>query len=252
MIVDIHAHMTYKGYRDDIDFVIKRAEKEGVVTIISAGTNHENNVATLELAKKYKIIKPALGLYPLEALELSDKEIDFTLKFIKKNKKKIIAISEVGIDYHSITDQNERQKMLFQKIIKLGEETELPLIVHSRKAEVDVIELLEKSKLKKVIMHCFGGNLKLVKRIENNGWFLSIPTNIVFSSHFQAIVKDTSISNILTETDAPYLSPIKGTRNEPSFIKHTIKKIAEIKSLDVKEVENMIYMNFQRLFLEKI
>lgn len=252
MIVDIHAHMTYDDYKDDINEVIKRAEKEGTVAIISAGTNHKSNIATLELAKKYKIIKPALGLYPLEALEFSEKEIDSTLDFIKKNKKNITAISEVGIDYHSITDQNEKQKKLFQRIIKLGEETKLPLIIHSRKAELDVIELLEKSKLKKIVMHCFGGNLKLVKRIENNGWFLSIPTNIVFSSHFQAIVNQTSISNILTETDAPYLSPIKGTRNEPSFIKHTIKKISEIKSLDAKEVENIIYMNFQRLFLEKI
>ncbi len=252
MIVDVHAHMTYEDYKEDIDEVIKRAEKEGVVVIISAGTNNKNNIATLELAKKYKIIKPALGLYPLEALEFSEKEIDSTLDFIKKNKKNIIAISEVGLDYHSITDQNEKQKKLFQRIIKLGEETKLPLIIHSRKAELDVIELLEKSKLKKIVMHCFGGNLKLVKRIENNGWFLSIPTNIVFSSHFQAIVNQTSISNILTETDAPYLSPVKGTRNEPSFIKHTIKKISEIKSLDAKEVENIIYMNFQRLFLEKI
>ncbi|MBI2672862.1 TatD family hydrolase, partial [Candidatus Woesearchaeota archaeon] len=100
-------------------------------------------------------------------------------------------------------------------------------------------------------LHCFTGNLKLVKRIENNGWFLSIPTNIVFSSHFQAIANQTSISNILTETDSPYLSPIKGERNEPSLIKHTIKKISEIKSLDYKEVENIIFMNFQRLFLEK-
>lgn len=252
MIVDVHAHMTYDDYKEDIDEVIKRAEKEGVVIIISAGTNNKNNIATLELAKKYKVIKPALGLYPLEALELSDKEIDSTLDFIKKNKKNIIAISEVGIDYHSITNQNEKQKKLFQRIIKIGEETKLPLIIHSRKAELDVIELLEKSKLKKIVMHCFGGNLKLVKRIENNGWFLSIPTNIVFSSHFQAIVNQTSISNILTETDAPYLSPIKGARNEPSFIKHTTKKISEIKSLDTKEVENIIYMNFQRLFLEKI
>ena len=252
MIVDVHAHMTYEDYKEDIDEVIKRAEKEGVVVIISAGTNNKNNIATLELAKKYKIIKPALGLYPLEALEFSEKEIDSTLDFIKKNKKNIIAISEVGLDYHSITDQNEKQKKLFQRIIKLGEETKLPLIIHSRKAELDVIELLEKSKLKKIVMHCFGGNLKLVKRIENNGWFLSIPTNIVFSSHFQAVVNQTSISNILTETDAPYLSPVKGTRNEPSFIKHTIKKISEIKSLDAKEVENIIYMNFQRLFLEKI
>ncbi len=251
MIADVHAHMTYEDYANDINEVIKRAEKENVAVIISAGTKHENNVATLGLAKEYSIIKPALGLYPLEALELSDKEIDSTLEFIKKNKNKIIAISEVGIDYYTTSEQKEKQIAVFQKVIKIGEETNLPLIIHSRKAELEVIELLEKSKLKKIVMHCFGGNLKLVKRIEDNGWFLSIPTNIVFSTHFQTIVNQTSINKILTETDSPYLSPIKGERNEPSFIKHTIKKISEIKSLDYREVENILFMNFQRLFLEK-
>ena len=102
--------------------------------------------------------------------------------------------------------------------------------------------------VKKVNFHCFSGSFKLAKRIEANNWTMSIPANIDKSQHFQGIVEQTSINNILTETDAPFLSPAGETRCEPSFIKQTLNKIAEIKQMDVKEVTNNIYLNYQKLF----
>ena len=115
-------------------------------------------------------------------------------------------------------------------------------------AEKEVIEILEEEKAEKVMMHCFCGKFKLVKRIVENGWKLSLPTNIVRNELFQKVAREIDISKILTETDAPYLSPFKESVNEPAFVQETINKIAEIKGMDPTEVANVIYMNYQNLF----
>ena len=140
---------------------------------------------------------------------------------------------------------------VFNKVLSLAEKINKPVIVHSRKAEKECIEILETFKIKHIDMHCFGGNFKLVKKIQDNGWIFSIPTNIVRLFHFQKIVEETPMSQLLTETDSPYLSPYPEKRNEPSFVVETIKKISEIKKLDEEEVKKLIYMNFQKIFLKK-
>ena len=172
------------------------------------------------------------------------------LILLKKNKNNIVSIGEIGLD-KSIKDCNiKKQIKVFKKVLSLAEEINKPVILHSRKAEEECIDILETFKTKN-IMHCFTGNFKLVKRIQNNDWFFSIPTNIVRLLHFQKIVEQTSTSQLLTETDSPYLSPFKEKRNEPSFVVETIKKISEIKKLEQEEVKKLIYMNFQKTFLKK-
>lgn len=262
MLVDIHAHLDHFRFEKDLDKVIERARKNKVKYIITSGVNKSTNRKALEISKKYKdIVKVSLGIYPLDALEVEMKEgsfprtiekfnVDEELEFIKKNKNKIIAIGECGLDYHYTKEKNKEQKKIFQKIINLTEKIKKPLIVHSRKAEQDVIEMLESSNLKKVIMHCFTAKLKLAKKAEDLGFSFSIPPIIVRLKHFQELVNRLSLDKILTETDCPYLSPVPGKRNEPSFVVETIKKVAEIKKLTKKEVENIIFMNFQKIFLK--
>jgi len=207
------------------------------------------------MAKKYDIIKPALGFYPTRCIHVSEEEFDAELKFI--SEQDIIAIGEVGLDYKK-TDENpvtaesiDKMKKCFQKIIDLTEKKNIPIIIHSRKAELDCIEMLEKSNLKKdqIIMHCFMGRKHLVKRVIDNGWSLSIPTIVNKLQQLQENVANTPMSQLLTETDAPYMSPYPNIRrNEPRFIIESIKKIAEIKNLDPEEVKKMIFMNYQRVF----
>lgn len=250
LLVDVHAHLDLREFDSDLDKVIKRAEKAEVKAIVNNGLNPESNRKTLELSKKYKIIKPALGLYPDDALKLTEKEIENELKFIEENRDKIIAIGEVGLDYKFCKDkkQQEKQKQTFIKLIKLSKKIKKPIIIHSRKAESDVIDLLRNSNAKNVILHCFSGNLKLVKIAEDLSYSFSIPTNITYSQHFQSLTNAVDINQILTETDSPYLSPYKNRRNEPSFIIETIKKIAEIKNMSINEVANNIFMNYQKVF----
>ncbi len=250
MLVDVHAHLEFENFKDDLDEVIARAKKAGVVSIINSGTTLERCKKTLELAKKYDIVRASLGIYPTETIRMSSQEFEDTLAFIKKNKSKIAAVGEVGLDYYESPDTKDEQKKNFQRILEFIDEIKLPAVIHARKAEEDTVQLIESSKIKKVMMHCFSGSRKLIKRCEQNGWMFSIPANITFSEHFQMLAREVSMSQLLTETDSPLLPPIKGQRNEPANVVYTIKKIAEIRKLDEEEVKKMIYSNYQKFFLK--
>ncbi len=261
MLVDVHAHLDHELFEGKVHHIIENSRKNNVKAIITNGINPETNRKTLELQEKYQdIVKAALGIYPIDALNTEIKRGDYPLKsnefdfdeeieFIKKNKSKIVAVGEIGLDYFWDSTHHEQQKDNFRKLLELAEKIRKVVIVHSRKAEADTIEVLEQYKIKKAVMHCFSGNSSMVKKIQENNWFFTIPCNIVRSEHFQRIVKLTDLSRILTETDAPFLSPFKDRINEPSFIIETIKKIAEIKNIEKEEVANNIFMNYQSLFL---
>ncbi len=255
MLIDIHCHLDH-DYFNDLDKVIANAKGAGLKVILTAGINLETNRKVLELAEKYDIVKASLGIYPIqydnnygnnEKNNSNNKlNIDEEIKFIEKNKNKIMAIGEVGLDYSEGKDSE--QKKTFEKMISLAEKLDKPIIVHSRKAEADCVEILESSKLKKIIMHCFCGKKSLVKKIIDNGWFLTIPTNIVRSQQFQFTAKEAPITQLFCETDAPYLSPFKDKRNEPAFVLEAYKKLAEIKGMELKEVVNNVWMNWQKTF----
>ncbi|MEM4710815.1 MAG: TatD family hydrolase [Candidatus Woesearchaeota archaeon] len=262
MLIDVHAHMDFKeylGFKIDTEEIIKICKEKNVVAIVSQGTDIESNRVALELASKYDIIKAALGIYPTNCVDLfkNNKELFYKeISFIDSQlrKKNAIAIGEVGLDYKEIdpTDDNKKiMKDCLKEFIKLSKKHDVPIILHSRKAELEIIELLEEENMKnkKVIMHCFSGRKHLVQRVKNNGWFLTIPANVLRTEHFQYIAKDVPLSQLLTETDSPYLSPFANKINNPSNVIFSIKKIAEIKKMNEEEVANIIYNNYQKLFL---
>jgi len=244
MLVDVHLHLDFFE-EPERGKVIKRAKENNVKVIISNGTNLEKNKKVLELSKKYDIVKPAFGLYPTEAESMSEKEINETLEFIEKNNP--IAIGEVGLDLNHGKNL-EKQKQVLRQFIELAKKLDIPIIVHSWKAEKETVEFLKQNKAKKVILHCFCGNAELTKEAEELGYLFSIPTSIVKSKTFRKLAKRIQLKAILTETDAPFLSPYEGKRNEPSYVKETIKKISEIKHITEEELEKIIFMNYQNLF----
>ena len=257
LLIDAHSHLDHPLLINKIDEIIQKARNAGLKHIITNGTNPETNRKCLEISKKYDIVECGMGIYPRTALKkeietgdypikLENFDIDEEIGFIRKNKNNIVAISEVGLDF--VHGEDNQQIEDFQKMIDLAEELNKPIVIHSRKAEQRAIEILESSKLKKVIMHCFSGKKSLVKRIANNGWFLTVPTIIVRSFQFQDIAKDVQVNQLLCETDSPYLSPYKEQWNEPAYVVESYKKIAELKDMDIIEVINNIYMNWQKVF----
>jgi TatD DNase family protein len=270
MLIDVHCHLDHHYYKNDLDEVINNAKKSGVLKIITSGIDRNTCEFALSLSKKYNIVEAALGRYPEDALDregyyknnpdIKRTTIEQDLEFMKQHKNEFVAIGECGIDlFNGHIDNLEKQSNVFRKLIELSIELDKPIIIHSRKAERQVIEILEeyKDKLKpeNVIMHCFSGRKSLIKISIENGYKFSIPTNIGRAQNFQWIVKEAPIKNILTETDAPYLSPYKNedgsfNRNEPSYVNETIKIIAKIKGITEEECKKQIYMNYQMTFLK--
>ncbi len=259
MLVDVHAHLDHELFSPDLPAVIERAKKAGVVTIITNGVNPTSNTKVLELAKQYDIIKPSFGLYPTDLLGFADESgmprhptpinIDDEFDFFLKHKQEFISIGEVGIDYKWDQQHHDLQKKNFQKIIDFAEKAKKPLIIHSRKAEKDVIDILESSTVKRAVLHCFMGNKNLIKRAADWGFFFSVPVLILRLQHFQMLVEEVSITQLLTETDCPWLSPYPDKKNEPAFVAETIKKIATIKKMNEDEVIKNIFATYQKIFL---
>lgn len=255
-LIDIHSHLDHPAFANDLDEVIQRAKEAGVKTIITAGIDPASNRKALELQKKYEIVKASLGIYPPSVLLLEAKHytlplpkpfvLDEEISFIRKHKNKTILIGEIGLDLNLTKDLREQQEVFFA-MLSVAEQLKKAVVVHSRKAEQEVIDCLKSSNVKKVIMHCFMGNTPQIKTIADHGWYLSVPPHVVRSSHFQGMVKIVNINQLLTETDAPFLGPRKDERNEPAFVKESVAKIAELKQMEALEVENNIFMNFQKL-----
>ncbi len=247
ILVDVHCHMDFPEFDKDREEVLKRAEDAGVKAILLNGVNPESNRRVLELCKKYPIFKPVLGYYPTHTVEVTEAEFDQELEWIAKQE--FIAFGEVGLDAFEKPERMEDMKKALTKIVELAKKLDKPVIVHTRKAELETIELLEQLGAKKVDLHCFSGKKALVQRAIKNGWYFSLPTNITRSSQFQFMAEIIPLGQILTETDAPHLAPNPGERNESANILGTIQKIAEIKKMDPEEVANNVWMNYQRLFL---
>ena len=245
MLVDLHCHLTAPEFEKNLDEVLLRSRD---MIAVSSGVNWEDNKKVLALCKKYKQVKAGLGLYPLDALKLNEEKFQRDLDFIRKHKDEFVYVGEAGLDYKE-SDNAKKQRDQFEKIISFVEKLKKPLLIHSRKAELDCVELLESSSVKTVIFHSFTGKLKLAQKIADLGWCFSIPTAVVKSEQFQKVVAEVDISQLFTETDAPFMSPHFGKRNEPSFVVEGVKKIAELKGLDGDEVVKMLYVNFQKKLL---
>jgi TatD DNase family protein len=258
MLVDVHCHLDFEGLNERISEVVDNAKKFGVKSIITSGVNPETNRLALEYASKYDIVNASFGLYPIDALEREGHpskpfSVDDELKFLQKNEAKFISIGEVGLDLHSGKDL-KLQKEVFAKVLEVAKKLDKTVLVHSRKAEIEALDMLDSFDMKKVIMHCFTAKKSLVKRAYDNGYYFSIPPVIVRLQQFQEMAEMVDINHILTETDAPFLSPYKNKDgsfnvNEPAFVVETIKKIASIKGMTKEDVENNIWMNYQKLFL---
>lgn len=264
--VDVHAHLEMKRFEKDLDEVIARCRKNGVV-VINAGVNSSTNRKILEMKKAYPdVLRISFGLYPVDALakEIESSEESFPkdiecfdveeeLDWIEAHKEECVALGEVGLDYNFEEIRNseilkEKQKVVFRKVLDLAKRVDKPVIVHSRKAESDAIDILEGKGMKKVVMHCFSGKKSLVRKCIDNGWFFSIPPVIARLEHFKMVVEMTPIEQILTETDSPYLSPVVGERNEPSNVLVVVKEIAKIKKMSEEEIRERILENAKRLF----
>lgn len=251
MKVDTHIHLYDEKYEDIIDEVIKSAIDKGVKRIIVNGIDKNTSIKSIKLANKYDYLYAAIGLHPSEINSNEENDLSWIYDLAKDDK--VIAIGEIGLDYYWDKTYNDLQKEIFIKQIKIANELNLPVIVHSRDAHKDTFDIMKKYQTKG-ILHCYQSSLELAKEYVKLGYFLGIGGVLTFknSKVIKDVVKEISIDYLLTETDGPYLtpSPFRGKLNRPEYISYIINEISNIKNLDKDVIEEKIFNNYKRLFKE--
>ena len=260
-LVDVHTHLTHEKFSGEVCEVIKRAEQAGLKAIIVNGLNPASNRQVLQMAKDYKVVKPALGIYPLDAanglhkdlpFEIPQFDVDKELSFIEQEAKKgtLFALGECGLDgYYGAPETFSEQERVFERFIELSLTYKLPLIIHTRKREVRTKEILVHHNVKDVNFHCYGGRTKhAINWAETYGWYFSIPANGRRNQAFSKLLRSLRPDRLLTETDAPYLPPNPGTRNEPKNVKTTIELLGELRGWGFEKAKEVVWENYLRLF----
>ena len=252
---DNHAHLDDEKFDEDREELIKKIHNDEIDKFVSAGYSLESSKKSIELSKKYNFIYSTCGISPNDIPQNEEelwKELAEIKKIAKENKK-VVAIGEIGLDYHWNTENKELQKRAFVEQIKIANELNLPIQIHTREAVVDTLEILKQNNVnKKGIFHCCPLNRELVKEGLKLGFYISFAGPVTFKNSKNAteIIEMVPNEKMLIETDSPYLSPepFRGKRNDPRNVKFIVKKIAEVKNLTIEEVANITYENAMRIF----
>ena len=254
MIVDSHCHLDYPNLFNQLDEVVKRAELNQVKYLLTICTTLNSFNKIKLIIKKYNNIYGTFGIHPHETKDFLNVDCQYILN-LKKKYKKIIGIGETGLDYYYKHSDKEVQKNSFVEHIRAASELNIPVIVHSRNAEIDTYEILKREKKDsnlKVLIHCFSGSMDFAKKLIDLNCFISVSGIITFKNSSDLIdaVNTIPIKNLLVETDSPYLtpSPNRGKSNEPSYIIHTVEKLSQIKNISKKDIMKITSDNFFKIF----
>jgi len=252
MLFDSHAHLDDERFDKDRDEVVKRAREEGISYIMNPGSDFSSSVKAVELAEIYDEIYAAVGVHPHDAKDLDELTLNLIRELAKKDKVK--AIGEIGLDYHYDFSPRDIQKKWFREQIRLAKELNLPIIVHCREANNDVMNILKEEKAFEngVLMHCYSGSLEMAKEYVRRGAYISIAGPVTFTNARKTheVVAGIPLDYLMIETDSPYLTPhpFRGKRNESSYVKLVAEKIAEIKNISLEEVAEKTMENGKKYF----
>ena len=251
-IFDTHAHYDDSRFDEDRDELISGLSGKGVSHIINCGCDLKSSISTVALAEKYSFIYAAVGVHAHEAEDATESDLK-KIKELYKNKK-VVAVGEIGLDYHYDFSPRVRQLKIFEQQIILANELDLPVIVHDREAHEDTMNILKKYKPKGIVL-CFSGSAEMAKEIVKLGMYIGIGGAVTFKNAKKPVEVDEylPLDRLLLETDAPYMTPVpyRGQRCDSSHIAYTAEKIAEIKGIDVQELIDICNENAKKLFLTK-
>lgn len=253
-IFDSHAHYDDEQFDGDRDELLQSLPSKGVCAVINCASDLKSSATSAELSEKYPFFWCACGIHPHEAeKELKTDDIDKIEKRIVNftEKKKCVAIGEIGLDYHYDFSPRELQKEIFELQLKLSKELDLPVIVHDREAHEDTMTLLKKYRPKGVV-HCFSGSVEMAREVLKLGMYIGLGGAVTFKNAKKpvAVAAATDIDRILLETDCPYMAPVpfRGTRCASDMIAYSAQTIASVKNMDVQTLVDAATENTKRLF----
>jgi len=251
MLIDSHAHLDMEDFDADRDLVIKRARAGGIARIITIGIDLASSMKTIEIAQEYEYVYAAVGYHPHNAKEADVRDLE-KLRALA-SEAKVVAWGEIGLDFFRLHSPPELQIKAFERQLDMAFELELPVIIHDRDAHGDLLRILKSRKRQyQGVMHCFSGNYDLAMALIEMGFYISFPGTVTYKNalDIQGAASRIPLERLMVETDCPYLTPapFRGKRNEPFYVKHTAEKIAQLRELDFKQLEEATSANTTQLF----
>jgi TatD DNase family protein len=250
MFTDAHAHLSFPQFDEDREAIIARLQESQVSILINPGTNVQTSEGAIAIAQALPFVYANVGLHPgdVNHFDMNDLEKLESLSYCEK----VVAIGEIGLDYHYPDHNKSIQETCFREMLRMAKRRDLPVVIHTRDAWADTFRILEEEKSSNLrgMMHCFSGGIEEAQRCLKLGFKISIPGTITFKkSTLPEVVSALSLEDLLTETDCPWLAPTpyRGKRNEPAFVVEVAKKIAEIKGVAVEKVAEKVYANLTSL-----
>lgn len=258
IFVDSHCHIDGKEFDDDRDEIVKRANDAGVKFMLTVGTGEPDSGSferAVEIAEKYENVFASIGVHPHDA-KAFDAKAEMRLITLAKENKKVIAWGEIGLDFYYEHSPREIQDNVFRRQIQIARELNLPIIIHSRDADEDTVRILTEECSDKSfrggIMHCFGGTAQMAESLMKINFLISFAGNVTFkkAENLREAARIVPLEKLLIETDCPFLAPIplRGKRNEPSFVVHTAKFLAEFYGVELETLACHTTKNFLNFF----
>lgn len=252
MLFDTHVHLNDDQFKEDIEEVIKRAQEAGVSSMVVVGFDRATITRAMELIEEYAFIYAAIGWHPVDAIDMQDEDLAWIEEL--SSHPKVVAIGEMGLDYHWDKSPRDIQKEVFRKQIRLAKKVKLPIVIHNREATADIVDILKEEHAEEVggIMHCFSGSPEVAKECLNMNFYISLGGPVTFKNAKKPkeVAVEVPLDKLLIETDCPYLAPhpYRGKRNEPAYVKLVAEQIAELKGLTFDEVAAATTENARKLF----
>lgn len=262
MYVDVHAHLIHPSFLGEEDATAERAAAAGLDFVIVNGLEPRSNRAVLELCARHDHLLPALGIYPVDAVaHRIDRDawphpwpppapfdVDAEIAFIDSVADRLVAVGECGLDAYWVTEHADEQERVLVALCEVAMRHDLPVILHTRKAERRTLDVLRELGVTKADFHCFGGKLALAREVAEAGYYLSIPPVVVRSEAFQRYAAKLPLDRLLTETDCPYMGPERDARNEPANVPVGVAAMAKARGLEPEAMAAAVRENFRRLF----
>jgi TatD DNase family protein len=252
MLFDSHAHYDNERFADDRHEIIKKAYDSGVSYILNPSSDIESLAASVSLAHEFEFVYAAVGVHPHEVKNMNDNTLAVIEEYAKD--KKVVAIGEIGLDYHYDHSPRELQKHWFAQQINLAKKLDLPIIVHDRDAHEDTMNLIRSEDAKTVggVFHCFAGSVEMSRELLDNNFYISTGGAVTFKNarRIVEVIKYVPIERLLIETDSPYLTPepFRGKRNYSAYVRVVAEKISEIKGMEFDKVADITLNNAKKLF----
>ena len=252
MLIDSHVHLDDRRYNNDRDRIIKGLKDDGIELVINIGADLQTSIASVSLAEKHDNVYAVVGVHPHSAKEVDDSTLEILRSFASRDK--VLAIGEIGLDFHYDNSPRDVQRKWFKKQLELAKEVNLPVVIHSREADQETFDIIKEAQDGSLrgVLHCYSGSVEMAMEYIKLGFYISLAGPVTFNNARvpKEVAKAVPLDKLLIETDSPYLTPTpnRGKRNEPAYVRYVAAEIAELRGISFDDLIKATNRNTKDLF----